>query len=80
MTTSPDTARPRPGRRKDRTPKFPFITLKVIWLIHWQAFRLWLKRVPFYWKETRAEDQRGVFRPHKSLRKHAQSSSRPERA
>lgn len=50
------------------TAKFPFITLKVIGLIHWQAFRLWLKRVPFYWKETRAEDQRGVFRPHKSLR------------
>ena len=51
------------------TAKFPFITLKVIWLIHWQAFRLCLKRVPFYWKETRAEDQRGVFRPRKSLRK-----------
>lgn len=50
------------------TARFPFITLKVIWLIHWQAFRLWLKRVPFYWKETRAEDQRGVFRPHRSLR------------
>jgi DUF1365 family protein len=50
------------------TAKFPFITLKVIGLIHWQAFRLWLKRVPFYWKETRAEDQRGVFRPHKSLK------------
>ena len=50
------------------TAKFPFITLKVIGLIHWQAFRLWLKRVPFFWKETRAEDQRGVFRPHRSLR------------
>ncbi|MFM8718069.1 MAG: DUF1365 family protein, partial [Chthoniobacterales bacterium] len=53
------------------TAKFPFITLKVIGLIHWQAFRLWLKRAPFFWKETRAEDQRGVFRPHKSLRKHS---------
>jgi DUF1365 family protein len=62
------------------TVKFPFITLKVIGLIHWQAFRLWLKRVPFYWKETRAEDQRGVFRPHKSLRKNSQSSSSRERA
>jgi DUF1365 family protein len=51
------------------TAKFPFITLKVIALIHWHAFRLWLKRVPFFWKETCAEDQRGVFRPHKSLRK-----------
>ncbi|MGA1540163.1 MAG: DUF1365 domain-containing protein [Chthoniobacterales bacterium] len=62
------------------TAKFPFITLKVIWLIHWQAFRLWLKGVPFYWKETRAGDQRGVFRPHKSLREHSQSSSSHERA
>jgi DUF1365 family protein len=53
------------------TANFPFITLKVIGLIHWQAFRLWLKRVPFFWKETRAEDQRGVFRPHKSLHKHS---------
>jgi DUF1365 family protein len=76
------------GRRRELTfgnlakftARFPFITLKVIWLIHWQAFRLWLKRVPFYWKETRAEDQRGVFRPHKSLRKRRQSSSRPQRA
>jgi DUF1365 family protein len=25
----------------------PFMTLKVIVLIHWQAFRLWLRRVPF---------------------------------
>jgi len=50
------------------TAKFPFITLKVIGLIHWQALRLWLKRMPFFWKETRAKDQRGVFRPHKSLR------------
>jgi DUF1365 family protein len=50
------------------TAKFPFITLKVIGLIHWQALRLWLKRIPFFWKETRVEDQRGVFRPHRSLR------------
>lgn len=51
------------------TAMFPFITLKVISLIHWQALRLWLKRVPFFWKEARAEDQREVFRPHKSLQK-----------
>jgi hypothetical protein len=31
--------------------------------------RLWLKRVPFFLKETRVEDQRDVFRPHKSLHK-----------
>ena len=27
---------------------FPFMTLKVIASIHWQALRLWLKRVPVY--------------------------------
>jgi hypothetical protein len=27
---------------------FPFMTFKVVLLIHWQAFRLWLKRVPFF--------------------------------
>lgn len=48
--------------------KFPLVTLRVIWLIHWQALRLWCRRIPFYRKEARTEDQRGVFRPHKSLR------------
>jgi len=27
---------------------FPFMTLKVIAAIHWEALRLWLKRVPFH--------------------------------
>jgi DUF1365 family protein len=64
------------GERRDMTfgnlawftARFPFITLKVILLIHWHAFRLWLTRVPFHWKESRVEDQRSVFRPHRSLR------------
>jgi DUF1365 family protein len=27
---------------------FPFMTLRVIAAIHWQALRLWLKRTPVY--------------------------------
>ena len=28
--------------------RFPFLTAKVVLMIHWQAVRLWLKRVPFH--------------------------------
>jgi uncharacterized protein len=28
--------------------KFPALTLKVVFGIYWQAFRLWLKRIPFH--------------------------------
>lgn len=51
-----------------QTGKFPFVTLRVIGLIHWQALRLWWKRVPYHRKEEFPERQRGVFRPHRSLR------------
>lgn len=49
------------------TAKYPLITLKVIGLIHWEAFRLWCKRVPFHLKEANRHLQKGVFRPHRSL-------------
>ena len=28
--------------------KYPFMTVKVVAAIYWQALRLWLKRIPFY--------------------------------
>lgn len=30
--------------------RYPHLTARTIWLIHWQALRLWLKRAPFYRK------------------------------
>jgi len=45
------------------TAKYPLITLRIIFLIHWQAFRIWLKKMPFYRKEENPDLQQGVFPP-----------------
>ncbi len=47
--------------------KYPLVTLKVIAAIHWEAFRLFLKRVPWFAKAARASDQRDLYHPHTSL-------------
>ena len=47
--------------------KYPLVTLRVITLIHWQAFLLWWKRVPFFRKADGAALQRDLYRPHASL-------------
>ena len=49
------------------TLKYPLITLKVISFIHWHAFRLWLKKLPFFRKAANPELQRDVLRPHASI-------------
>lgn len=45
---------------------FPFITIKVITLIHWQALKLWLKKLPYHPKASNKELQRDVYRPYQS--------------
>ena len=42
--------------------KYPLVTLKVIFLIHWEALRLWAKGLPYRLKESKPEAQRGAFR------------------
>lgn len=45
---------------------FPLITLKIIGLIHWQALKLWLKKLPFHAKTANIHLQKGVYRPYKA--------------
>jgi DUF1365 family protein len=45
------------------TFKYPLVTLKVIFLIHWHALRLWLKRAPFHRKAENPALQRGLAAP-----------------
>ncbi len=41
--------------------RFPFITLQIITLIHWNALLLWLKKVRFFKKKELPELQRDVL-------------------
>ncbi len=45
---------------------FPLITLKIIGLIHWQAFKLWFKCLPFHKKNDDMDLQREVYRSYQS--------------
>lgn len=44
--------------------RFPFITIQVIGLIHWQALLLWLKKLHFHKKEEFPELQQDVLRKY----------------
>ncbi len=45
--------------------RFPFITLQVIGLIHWQAFKLWVKGFKYFKKSDHEELQQEVYKPYK---------------
>jgi DUF1365 family protein len=49
------------------TLRHPLQPLHTITRIHWHALRLWASRVPWFAKSARADEQRGLFRPHVSL-------------
>ena len=47
--------------------KYPLLTLRVIFLIHWHALLLKVKRLPWFPKAARPEGQRNLYRPHGSI-------------
>lgn len=42
--------------------RFPFVTLKIITLIHWNALKLWLKKLPYHKKSENQHLQQHVYR------------------
>jgi len=50
------------GRLFWLTVKYPFVTFKVIFLIHFHALLLWLKKVPFFEKTSNPHLQKEVYR------------------
>ncbi len=47
--------------------KYPLITLKIIFFIHWHALTLYLKKIPWFAKAARPDAQRDLYRPHPSI-------------
>lgn len=44
--------------------RFPLITLKIITLIHWNAFLIWMKKIPYHKKSEHENLQKNVFRKY----------------
>lgn len=44
--------------------RFPLITLQVIGLIHWNALKLWLKKLEYHKKDAHKDLQRDVYNPY----------------
>jgi DUF1365 family protein len=44
-----------------QTLKFPFVSLKIIFFIHFHAMNLWLKGIPFFKKEESKHLQKGAM-------------------
>lgn len=49
--------------------RYPLLTLRVIFLIHWHALLMWIRKFPISNKSGTAAQQTQVIRPHKSLTK-----------
>lgn len=57
------------GRRRELTGwrlawwslRFPLVTLKIILMIHWQALKLWLRRLPYHRKQDNIHLQKEIY-------------------
>jgi len=47
------------GNLRDTLLRFPLMTLQVIFAIHWEALRLWIKRVPVFTHPSKAGVRQG---------------------
>lgn len=44
----------------------PLIPLRIMWLIHWQAFKLWSKKISYHPKSANQHLQKDVYKPYKT--------------
>lgn len=44
----------------------PMIPLRIMWLIHWQALKLWIKKINYHPKAANQHLQKDVYKPYKT--------------